>query len=102
MSKFKNVKADLKAILENREPARDNNISLYNIYLTEKMNVPLDAQYIDVMFGIYSGKYPTMDTVSRLSRQIQQQNPHLRGKNWEKRHGQQREVKKDLGYNAKN
>jgi len=100
MSKFKNVKADLKEILESSEMARDNNLELYYYFLTIKYNISGQTTFLNICARILNKEIPTMDTVRRLSRQIQQQNPHLRGKNWDKRHGQQEEVKKDLGYGS--
>ena len=36
--------------------------------------------------------------IMRARRKVQEQNPETRGKVWEQRHEQQREVRKDLGY----
>ena len=99
MSKFKNVKADLKAILEEIEGTKDCNIKLYQHYIFSKTDVETNTALWTFFYKLEIKAIPSMETVSRLSRQIQQQNPHLRGKNWEKRHGQQREVINDLKNN---
>ena len=99
MSKFKNVKADLKAILEEKIAARSENIDLYYIYIKRHYGIKDTTDILTFFVEIIHKRIPSFDTVTRLSRQIQQQNPHLRGKNWEKRHGQQREVINDLKNN---
>lgn len=99
MSKFKNIKADLKAILEHSEIHRNNNVELYYYYCVKYLGIETNTPFYSICCKIHSKQIPSMDTVSRLSRQIQQQNPHLRGKNWDKKHRQQEEVINDLKNN---
>lgn len=43
-------------------------------------------------------KVPTMASIIRLSTKLQKENPHLRGKEWEKRQKHSKDYKEDLGY----
>lgn len=43
-------------------------------------------------------KVPTMASVIRLSTKLQKENPHLRGREWEKRQKHSKDYKEDLGY----
>lgn len=42
------------------------------------------------------GKLPKADTITRISRQIQEHNPQLRGAKWEERQQKQNSVVKDI------
>lgn len=45
-------------------------------------------------------KVPSMASVIRLSTKLQKDNPHLRGKEWEKRQKHSKDYREDLGYGA--
>ena len=38
--------------------------------------------------------------IMRARRKVQEEHAHTRGKVWEERHNQQKQVKQDLGYNS--
>ena len=38
--------------------------------------------------------------IMRARRKVQEEHPHTRGKVWEERHNQQKQVQEDLGYNS--
>lgn len=42
------------------------------------------------------GKLTKADVITRARRKAQELNPHLRGEKWEERHGQSKEVKKNI------
>lgn len=43
-------------------------------------------------------KVPSMASVIRLSTKLQKDNPHIRGREWEKRQAHSKDYKEDLGY----
>ena len=50
-------------------------------------------------FCLYSnGKLTTQESIGRVRREIQEDNPHLRGKNYGKRQAHQEDVVIELGY----
>jgi hypothetical protein len=65
----------------------------------EKMGYPSSntptANFLKLMAF---GKLTSADTITRVRRLIQEENPELRGKKYEERQAKQSIVKKDLGY----
>lgn len=82
--------------------ARETDLTLYREYIKRMLNKnPFDISYGEVSYKVQRGELAGYDTVSRIRRQLQEKNPHLRGVSWDKRHEKQDKVKKDLGYHIK-
>ena len=65
----------------------------------EKMGYPSSntptAHFLKIMAV---GRLTSSDTITRVRRLIQEENPELRGKKYNERQANQTKVKKDLGY----
>jgi hypothetical protein len=96
------IKENVKQLLIEKPELRDNDNLLPFYYYRDYCNVSPFTKLID--FYILRGtlKIPSEQTITRLSRQLQEQNPELRGKEWEKRQRKVKKVQKELGYNVEN
>lgn len=89
-------------LLDSYGSLRDN---VGELYLACIMRIR-GREYIEktTLFEFFRGdnsklpKIPTMSSVIRLSTKLQKDNPHLRGKEWEKRQKHSKDYKEDLGY----
>jgi len=98
---MKTIKANVKTILTEHPETRDDNGKLINWYYILFAKV-VDKSYLSFIGMLIRKEIPTPDTITRLSRQLQEQNPELRGKYWRQRKTVKvLEVQKDLGYNVK-
>lgn len=98
---MKFIKLQVKTILENYPASSDNNSILCRMFYS--INYGVEPQHKMAMFfdKLVNKEIPSVETICRLSRHIQEKFPKLRGNEWEKRHGKQEKVKNDLGYNIK-
>lgn len=90
---------NVQSILKDFEVSRDDTNFLWFSYLNIYCGVhgvdPIDKLYL----GLKNKTIPLNATLERYSRQIQERNPHLRGKEWVLRQtNKQSKAKKDLGY----
>ena len=92
------VKETVIDILSIQETARNSDLSLMYHYVLRKGMLPSQTTIYDLLQLMRSGKFPTMETLTRARRQAQQHHPELRGTNYDKRHANQTKVKRDLGY----
>lgn len=97
---MKTTKEKVKAILTQYADARDSESVLSYWYYTEFCEMTSQTKLIDFFLRMVNKGIPTIQTLMRLSRQVQEQNENLRGKDWEKRQRKVKEVQKDLGYNV--
>lgn len=66
---------------------------------TDKLNYPqLSADKFFQMMA--KGMFSSSETITRLRRKIQEENPSLRGKKYVERQAKQEKVKKELGYKS--
>ena len=101
----------VKAILLEKAVTRDNDFYLmYSLWLdefnnlkTEKMNHLDSFDHVDVlrlMRLLNEKKLTHPSAITRARRKVQETHPLTRGKLWEKRHQEQLQVQRDLGYQA--
>jgi len=99
---MKTIKQNVEQILTENQKARDSNAELcagYYFFIS-KIDIYKLAT-VDLFLMIEEKKIPDMSTITRYSRQLQEKNINLRGKEWEKRKNLVPKVQKDLGYNVK-
>jgi|AntDeeMinimDraft_6_1070357.scaffolds.fasta_scaffold21087_2 hypothetical protein len=74
---------------------RDSNEKLYYEYLKEE-GYDLSKNVKEFLKDMETRKIKYLDSISRASRLVQENNPYLRGKNWKKRKKKSIEVKKEI------
>ena len=94
-----NMQDRVEKILINTPYCRD--CDPYLIYEVWAIEMKVDINKITLLdtLSLWKNKkisHPS--AIMRARRIVQEQNPQTRGKVWEQRHEQQREVRKDLGY----
>ena len=96
----------VKHILLTKRHCRDSDVYLlYEIWTDEltKMNLNIKNMYLVPILKMWERKelsHPS--AIMRARRKVQEEHPNTRGNLWEKRHKEQKQVKKDLGYNTDN
>jgi hypothetical protein len=98
---MKTIKDKVKLILQENPNTRDFESKLCYIYYTSFSDLTKDTSILDFFIRVENKKIPSTQTLTRLSRQLQEQNPELRGLEWEKRQRKQKKVLKDLGYEVR-
>jgi hypothetical protein len=96
------IKENVKQLLIERKDLRDNDTWLCYQYYINFCNIEISDSIFDFYAERLKEKLPSEQTITRLSRQLQEQNPELRGKEWEKRQRKVKKVQKELGYNVEN
>ena len=96
MNEIIKVKEEVKYLLSILPPLRDDDKLLsyqlwWNRVMEMKLN-PIDIKWVEFMKLLSDGNLPSMDSISRARRKLQQEFPDLRGKLWEKRHNLEKEV----------
>ena len=84
----------VKDALEKDERYRDDDINLYFKILLD-LGYSKATSIYDILSGQKAGNVPSQDTVKRIRRLIQEENPHLRGKTYNLRQrlgGEQRKA----------
>ncbi len=95
MSDKKQLTNTVKWLLENEPETRDNNKLLCSRIWA--MQLRKQGKGIEWFISEYvANKLYEADTITRLSRLIQEKHPELRGKDWDKRHKKQETVKQDI------
>jgi hypothetical protein len=96
------IKENVKQLLIEEPKLRDNDNALCFYYYNKICKISYNVALIDFYLDRDVYKLPSEQTITRLSRQLQEQNPELRGKEWEKRQRKVKKVQKELGYNVGN
>jgi len=92
----------VKNVLEQYEDARDNDNLLMAIIWDAQVKrlgqniVTMNAWNFLKLHS--DGKLASTESVTRARRKVQELHPELRGKNYAKRQGNQKDVKRQLGY----
>ena len=95
MSDKKQLTKTVKWLLKNEPETRDNNRKLtMSVWSINLNRMKRGMEWLALMY--VEGKLPEADTITRLSRLIQEKYPELRGKDWDKRHKKQETVKQDI------
>lgn len=94
-----NIKEEVKQLLNDYPELRDNKSKLIWIMINNELikSIPnLDKyKYITIMEILEKGEIytPPIETIVRTWRKLQEENPHLRGKDYSKRQHKAEEVK---------
>lgn len=97
---MKNVLVRVKHYLTIDETLRDND----NRLLANIWNEVIQRKYIDVNLAsaqdllrmLAEGSLPNQESVRRCRQKLQEENPELRGRLWEKRHQMAKQVKEEI------
>jgi hypothetical protein len=96
MKKLKEKKEWVKRKLIQSPKLRDSNERLYYEYLKE-IGYPIENKTAKGLLQDMSNRcIPYMDSIARMSRMVQEEFPHLRGKTWKKRKKKSIEVKHEI------
>ena len=99
MKNFHTIKSKVKKILTDHKETRDDNAKLINWYYLNYHNFANDVSYQRFIGMLIRKEIPSIETLTRLSRQVQEQNIELRGEKWHQRKTiKTKIVKSDLGY----
>ncbi len=100
---IKNLEPLIVNLLEHHKELRDNDYRLVaNVYFKYLENIKHrfgDAEYqgvIQFLSMFAGGDFPNPGTITRCRRKIQELEPELRGKMYDRRHQQQTKVKKEM------
>ena len=101
---MQNIKDEVRRILTDTPYTRDNDKLLTSVYWMFEMG-RLDKNVKKITFMEFSELYFTSkltdaQTITRFRRQLQMQEPELRGAKYNARMANQEKVKEDLGYNV--
>jgi len=96
------IKENVKQLLIEHKELRDNDNKLCYFYYRDFCEFTETHTLLYFYMTRERYKLPSEQTITRLSRQLQEQNPELRGKEWEKRQRKVKKVQKELGYNVEN
>jgi len=102
LKQYKGLQEVVKTFLENREDLRDSDPKLIaNVWrkeietLAQKKGALEGMSAFDFMaYYLVPEKISSADTITRARRKIQQDNEHLRGKNYKERQAQEKEFRK--------
>ena len=102
MWKSKNNKVTIKEAVEKtlqRHPiCRDEDIELLlQVYRYLNYEIVSYTGYM-LLKHMQTGEIPSIETISRWRRRLQQLHPEYRGTKWHLRHDYQAQVKQELGY----
>jgi len=96
---FQTIKSKVKQILTDYKETRDDNVKLFYYYYKIHHRFNSNYGYLEFLLMMTRKEMPSTETLTRLSRQVQEQNPELRGEKWRLRKTVKTEIaKKDLGY----
>jgi hypothetical protein len=88
MQKIYQYEKEIKELLTTFPDTRDNDVVLYSRLMKRLIGnigyYNLTAK--DLLLGIHTNKYPSMDSVGRVRRRLQENESALRGVVWRKRH----------------
>jgi hypothetical protein len=94
---MKRLKQQVKYVLQRVKQSRDNdNLLAWIIWQNRNPEAMKDLETFKVKFCL--NEMPSVDTISRLRRQIQEQDETTRGLKYKERQLKQALIKKDLGY----
>lgn len=99
------IKKNVKNLLTDREVLRDNDkLLVLQYWMNEIKNIHKSQIYDLSLFQfqemMLTNKLTGWNSITRARRNLQEKNPNLRGKLWDKRHANQINVQRALGYNV--
>ena len=94
---MKNLKRQIEYVLKRIKQSRDNdNILAWIIWANRCPDHVKDIETFKVKFC--NNEMPSVESIGRIRRQIQEQNPELRGTKYRERHIKIGKVRSALGY----
>tara|TARA_Y100000361_G_C11110188_1_gene317121 strand:- start:523 stop:849 length:327 start_codon:yes stop_codon:yes gene_type:complete len=95
---IKNKQQLVQHFLESNPKTRDNDQLLCAFIWFDQLQYKIEGMTgKDLLKSYAKGDLVNADTISRCRQKLQQENPELRGKLYEKRHEKAKEVRKELG-----
>ena len=95
--KLKSLKSEVKYLLQLKQKYRDNDALLVaGFYWHRQSQSLLTLSASEFLELLINGALPFPDTITRLRRKIQQQNPELRGENYYKRKALESEIREGI------
>jgi len=85
----------VKKLLTNHKGLRDNDNKLLASIWYLKAN-KIEEGALSFLNQISKGSLPSSESIRRCRQKLQELNPQLRGKLWNKRHGLQEKIKQEL------
>jgi hypothetical protein len=83
-------------ILRNKPDARDNDYALYYYILKERRIDPTTMTAYDMLIRSHKGQIPSIFSVTRARRKVQEKYPETRGELWDKRHSQADNIREEM------
>jgi hypothetical protein len=99
VNKMKSIKEDVRELLELRKEYRDSDSRLITAYYYKKFGGKgyfNNKTALDFLRALSSGKFPLPDTITRVRRRLQEQNPSLRGDTYKIRQLYRSDVRKEI------
>ena len=82
---LKNTKEIVASILKTSKRAREYDETLFCLVLN-KLGTSWESRFCDVMEKIENGELPKLESIRRCRQKLQEENPDLRGENYEIKH----------------
>lgn len=99
MEKISSLTDRVKIILTKDDRTRDNDRLLSSIIWYQSVGSNIKTMSATDLLKMYvNGDLFNHDTITRARRKVQEENPSLRGENYNGRQAHQEDVKADLGY----
>ena len=96
-SNYREIVEDI--LLKDEKARNDDNYLCWYVWAMTFPKIKHDIDYLKQLF--IEGELPKMESITRVRRKLQEENPSLRGSKYKERHSNQENYKKDLGYNVK-
>ena len=96
MAKLTALKESIRNTLNVNVQVRDSVPLLYLAVLFEMDPQARVLSAHELLWGMHEDRYPSMESVGRLSRMVQEANPRLRGRFWDDRHKLAEEVADEI------
>jgi len=99
LKKMKSIKDDVREIMKLSEDYKNNDSKLIAMYYYKKYggkDVFETKSAMDFLKGFAKGQFPLPDSITRVRRKLQEQEPELRGDAYKKRHSNEADVRKNI------
>jgi hypothetical protein len=99
LKKMKSIKNDVREIMQLSEDYKNSDSKLVAMFYYKKYGGK-DAfekkSAMDFLRGFARGEYPLPDSITRVRRKLQEQEPSLRGESYKKRHSNEADVRNNI------
>jgi len=97
-----NKNDQIRRLLEMDESYKEDDNKLFARFVYDELKLkgidPKTLSALDLLTMLSKGKITHFETIRRGRQKLQSENPHLRGKNYDKRARNDEQVRLDLGY----